>query len=274
VGYAGRKDRIALATQWFSVPNLAPETALAFELEGLRVLEAIPHPHKLRTGQLRGNRFALVVRGLDAEVAEQAGKRLADVADRGFPNSYGEQRFGRDGANAARGAEMLASGRVRGDRREARFIVSALQAAVFNHVLQHRGLPLDVLELGDVAVRHESGGLFEVEDLEAERPRAEAFEISATGPIFGTKMRRAGGAPGARETASLRAFGIDLDALHPPRGIRLQGSRRPLRVQPQEARARVVADALELAFVLPAGSYATVLVEHLLGAPTPGEITV
>jgi tRNA pseudouridine13 synthase len=265
VGFAGRKDRIAVATQWFSVPELEPKAALDFEVEGLRVLEAVRHPHKLRTGQLRGNRFALVVRGVEPEAAEQAARRLVEATERGFPNSYGEQRFGRDGANAARGAEMLSSGQVRGDRREARFIVSALQAAVFNHVLAHRPLPLDELERGDVAVRHESGGLFEVEDVEAESPRAAAFEISATGPIFGTKMRRASGAPGERESESLRAFGLDLDALHPPRGIRLQGTRRPLRVQPQEARAQAKQDALELAFVLPAGSYATVLVEHLLG---------
>lgn len=272
VGFAGRKDRIALTTQWFSVPDLAPEDALAFEAEGLRVLEAVRHGHKLRTGQLAGNRFELVVRGLDAASAERGAAALALAEREGFPNRFGEQRFGRDHDNAARGAEMLSSGRVRGDRREARFLVSALQAAVFNDVLASRGLGLGELERGDVAVRHESGGLFEVEDLEAERLRAEAFEISATGPIFGTKARRPSGAPAERETASLCAFGIDLDALRPPRGIRLQGSRRALRGKPAEVRARATPDALELGFVLPPGSYATVLVDHLVcGGEGPPE---
>ena len=31
VGYAGRKDRVAIARQWFSVPGLDPERALALE---------------------------------------------------------------------------------------------------------------------------------------------------------------------------------------------------------------------------------------------------
>jgi tRNA pseudouridine13 synthase len=62
VGYAGRKDRVAVTTQWFSVPGLAPEAALALELHGARVIEAHRHPHKLRTGQLRGNRFEIVAR--------------------------------------------------------------------------------------------------------------------------------------------------------------------------------------------------------------------
>ncbi|MCS5637330.1 MAG: tRNA pseudouridine(13) synthase TruD, partial [Myxococcota bacterium] len=47
VGYAGRKDRVALTTQWMSVPGFDPEKALALELEGVRILEAIPHAHKL-----------------------------------------------------------------------------------------------------------------------------------------------------------------------------------------------------------------------------------
>ena len=62
VGYVGRKDRVALATQTFSVPGLAPESALALELPGVRVLSALPHRHKLRVGQLAANRFEIRVR--------------------------------------------------------------------------------------------------------------------------------------------------------------------------------------------------------------------
>ena len=35
VGYAGRKDRIAIATQWLSVPRLAPAAALEAALATL-----------------------------------------------------------------------------------------------------------------------------------------------------------------------------------------------------------------------------------------------
>ncbi len=151
VGYAGRKDRFAVAIQWLSVPGLAPESAMQLSLPGTTVLAAVRHSHKLRTGQLAGNRF-------------------------------GGQRFGRDGDNAKQGRRvLLGEQRVR-DRRHARFLASAYQALVFNAVLAARSGELDRVETGDVAVVHASGGLFLVDDVVAEQPRADRFEISATGP--------------------------------------------------------------------------------------------
>jgi tRNA pseudouridine13 synthase len=270
VGYAGRKDRRAVARQWLSVPGLEPARALALDLPGARVLEATPHPHKLRTGHLRGNAFALTLRGVAPETLARAEARLHGFAARGFPNRFGMQRFGRDGENAARGAALLA-GRLRErDRRAARFLVSALQAAVFNEALARRVLPLDALEVGDVAVVHASGGLFEVEDLAREAPRAAAFEISATGPIFGARARMPAGAPLERERAALLAFGIDADAApRPPRGLRLDGARRALRARPEAASLESTTAPAVLRVTLPPGSYATVLVDELLDDSQP-----
>jgi len=266
VGYAGRKDRVAVTTQWFSVPGLDPGRAIALELPGARVLEASPHPHKLRTGHLRGNRFEIVARGVDEATARVAQERLHELARRGFPNRYGPQRYGRSGDNAERARELLAGGRVRVARRDARFLLSALQAQVFDAVLAARSAPLDALEPGDLAMRHDSGGLFLVEDLEREAPRAAAFEISATGPIFGTRMPEPAGAVLAREREVLAAQGIDPAALRLPAGVRLRGARRPLRARPGDAELDYDAGALRLRFSLPAGSYASVLVAELLGA--------
>ncbi len=269
VGCAGRKDRRAVARQWFSVPELAPERALGLRLSGVRVLQARRHPHKLRTGQLRGNRFVLRVREVDAAQAVRARERAESLRRQGLPNRFGAQRFGRDGRNAERGRDLLAGrARVR-DRREGRFLLSALQAAVFDEVLARRPLALDRLETGDVAVVHASGGLFRVEDATREQPRATAFEISATGPIFGTGSRDPvpGGAVAGREDAALRALGLEATALTPPRGIRLRGARRPLRVCPCDLEFEVAEDVLLLRFTLPPGSYATVLVEELFGGP-------
>jgi tRNA pseudouridine13 synthase len=266
VGYAGRKDRAALTRQHFSVPGLDCERALALSLPGVRVLRAARHPHKLRTGQLAGNRFELRVRGLseaETRAAQQASQVLARV---GLPNRYGEQRFGREGDNAEQGRRLLAGGRVRGDRRDARFLLSALQAAVFNEVLRARPLPLDRVEVGDLARRTDSGGLFLVEDADVENERAARLEISATGPLFGTRMEQPGPAVRARERAAMQACGLDPDAIQPPRGVRLRGGRRPLRVPVGDLRFDVEADALRIRCELPAGSFATVLLEELLGS--------
>jgi tRNA pseudouridine13 synthase len=269
IGYAGRKDRWAVTRQWMSVPRVAPEAARLLAGESWRVLDAARHRHKLRTGDLSGNRFRVRVRGLTGVGAANAASRLAEIVRIGLPNRFGRQRFGRDGDNADGGAAILRGERVRADRRQARFLVSALQADLFNAALERRPAPPWRLLDGDVAVLHRSGGLFLVEDSSAEAPRAEAFEISPTGPIYGGKMRPAAGVVGELEEALWRER--DLPSwrdLRPPRGLRVDGTRRPLRVPVGAASAAAAADgALELRFELPAGSYATVLVEELF----PGE---
>jgi len=273
VGYAGRKDRHAVTRQWLSVPGLDPEQALALELPGVRVLEAVRHPHKLRTGQLRGNAFAIAVREVDAAAAARAEARLAELVRLGLPNRFGSQRFGREGDNAARGRAVLTGTLRPRDRRAARFLVSALQAEVFNEALARRSAPLDTVEAGDVAQVVASGGLFLVEDLAREAPRAARFEISATGPIFGTGARspEPAGAPAARERAALAAFGVDEELLRrTPPGLRVRGARRALRAPVADAACEHAGGVLRLRFALPAGSYATVLLEELVGACDEG----
>jgi len=277
VGYAGRKDRDAVACQWFSVPRLPPERALAVELEGLRVLEAVRHQHKLRTGQLAGNRFEIVVRETDADAAAHSLKVLSRLEREGMPNRFGPQRFGRQGENARRGLRVLRGEYAGIDRREARFLISALQAAAFNEALRLRGVRLSSVERGEIAVVHASGGLFKVEDPEREQPRADAFEISATGPIFGRRTLDPEGPSLERERAALAAVGVDPDTpLRPPRGIELRGARRALRVRLDDVALEPLPGALRLRFRLPAGSFASVLIEELFGAatawgPIPGD---
>lgn len=265
VGWAGRKDRVACTRQWFSVPGLDLARLARIDWpEGVVVLDAVPHGRKLRTGVLRGNRFRIVLRGVTRAQRLAAAARLAEIVRRGMPNAFGAQRFGRRGDNAERGRAVLAAGRVRGDRRAARFWVSALQSAVFNAVLARRAR-VDRLLDGDVAVVHRTGGLFQGIDAAVEQSRARRFEISPTGPIFGTKTLRATGPAGAIEAAVLADFDLPpMTHFTPPRGLRLYGARRSLRVRPTEIGWTTVGDdGLRLDFALPAGSYATVLLETL-----------
>jgi tRNA pseudouridine13 synthase len=112
IGIAGMKDRRAVTRQWMSLPPpVTPEQALAAALPDLRVLDAQRHPHKLRTGHVRANRFALRVRGVDPDAGARARAILDALAQPpGAPNWYGEQRFGRDGDNAARGRALVTEG--------------------------------------------------------------------------------------------------------------------------------------------------------------------
>jgi len=269
VGYAGRKDRHAVTRQWFSLEGVDPEQALDFELQGAKVLEAHRHGHKLKTGHLRGNRFDITLRREGESEIELIQQRAVELVRRGMPNRYGEQRFGRAGDNAMQARKLLEGGPPPRDRRAARFLISAFQSEVFNAVLDERGDAYDRVELGDLARVEESGGLFWVDDLAREGPRAEAFEISATGPIFGRKMRSPVGEVARLEREVFDRFGLpsELAKLALPPGIRARGSRRPFRVRPEALEVTPLDEGggLRVQCGLPPGAYVTVLLELLVG---------
>src|SRR5258705_5352514 len=104
VGYAGRKDRIAIARQWVSV-QLGDEAGLArLTAPGgggrLEVLEVSRHRNKLRLGHLPGNRFRLGLEGADEPgVADTLRAALARLSLHRVANRLGEQRFRAGGAD-------------------------------------------------------------------------------------------------------------------------------------------------------------------------------
>jgi tRNA pseudouridine13 synthase len=102
VGYAGRKDRTAVARQWFSV-RLADEKSLA-QLGAppgarLEVLSVSRHRNKLRLGHLQGNRFRLGLGGVGAGERTALAESLEGLARTGIENRFGAQRFGAGGIN-------------------------------------------------------------------------------------------------------------------------------------------------------------------------------
>jgi tRNA pseudouridine13 synthase len=70
VGYAGRKDRRAVATQWFScwLPGRQDPEWQNFRAEGVEILATSRHLRKLKRGNLVSNAFRIIVR----DVPEQA----------------------------------------------------------------------------------------------------------------------------------------------------------------------------------------------------------
>src|ERR1700684_375937 len=73
VGIAAMKDRHAVTRQWLSLPPpVQPDAVRALALDNITILEVVRHPHKLRTGHVRGNRFVLRVRGVGSDAAGRA----------------------------------------------------------------------------------------------------------------------------------------------------------------------------------------------------------
>ena len=272
-GWAGLKDRNAVTRQWISLAGTTPDAVKQAEVEGVEVLEAASHPQKLRTGHLKANRFVLRLRGVPTPRLDEVRQVLSAVEVQGLPNYYGEQRFGRDGDNAERGLRW-----VRGETRAPRpgfqrkLQMSAVQSELFNRCVAERvkTSTLGKVYAGDVLKKHESGGVFISDDPAADQPRADAWELSPTGPMFGVKMRWPGGEARAREEALLAA--ADLTPAHFAKWKRVApGTRRFVRVPVGEIGLSVIDHTVTLDFTLPAGSYATILVREILkrDAPAP-----
>ena len=270
-GWAGLKDKHAVTRQWVSLFGTTADAVRAVAVDDVRVLEAAHHGHKLRTGHLRGNRFSIRIREFDPSQIDEARRALKELQAHGLPNFYGEQRFGREGDNAERAARWI-----RGEtpapkspfRRKLE--LSALQSELFNRAVASRvqTSTLGKVSRGEVVKKHDTGGLFVVDDVADAQARADDWMLSATGPMFGPKMRWPEGEPLEHERQLLRDAELTLE--HFARWKRVApGSRRLVRIPLAELACSVSDRTLRIDFALPAGSYATILTRELLKGDAP-----
>lgn len=106
-GYAGMKDRQAVARQWLSIEHVDPAIVARLEIPNLKVLSVSRHGNKIRLGHLRGNRFEIRIRGLASDHLSDARAILDILARRGLPNYFGPQRFGVRGTGHLLGLALL-----------------------------------------------------------------------------------------------------------------------------------------------------------------------
>ncbi len=262
IGHAGMKDRQAVTRQWISVPAKAEPRLSSWSDDAAKVLEAKRHQNKLKPGHLKGNRFRIRLR--EASHPENAAPIVRRLEERGVPNFFGEQRFGRRGDNWALGKRLLLGERMRVSRFQRKLYLSALQSELFNRGLSARleeGTFDRALE-GDVLKKTDSGGEFVCESPEVEQPRLDRFELSVAGPLFGPRMTPSRGAVAERERALLESVGLTPEAFE--RSDETQGARRPYRVRLEGAQVATEGSDVVLSFALPAGSYATVVLAQVM----------
>ena len=262
VGYAGLKDRRALAIQWFSVPR--PRTAPDWQHTrgaGFEVLEAHPHTRKLPRGALAGNRFAVRIRapsGEGAQLAALLAAPLAQVTRCGVPNYYGPQRFGRDGANLVAATTHAVA--------ERGFQLSAARSVLFNALLAERVADgsWERLLAGDVANLDGRGSVFAVDELDPGlEARCQRLEIHPTGALWGAGLPQSSQAVRELEAAVAQRF-AEQAALCVAAGMRQE--RRSLRLAVRELTCEPEAAAVLLRFRLPRGSFATAVLRELVEA--------
>jgi len=151
-----------------------------------------------------------------------------------------------------------------------RLMVSALQSFLFNRVLERRLTKMDVVMPGDFCFKHENGASFlvgpTIEEAQKEQPRADAHEISPTGPLYGSRMSNAEALAGQMEAEVLHEFKLTPENFAGSMGA--PGGRRPLRFFAENLRIEPGSDEngmfMEFEFMLPSGSYATVLLGEVM----------
>lgn len=291
VGYAGLKDRRAVAIQWLTVPKskLPLEAWPQVHHPEFDVLEAHAHSRKLPRGALAGNRFMIRIR--DITVDDQAfNSRVAEISRHGVPNYFGPQRFGHNGSNLTRIADGLQTLRAP----ERGFVLSAARSLIFNAVLAERVRDgsWNRLEPGDIANLDGRGSIFPVEGIAIAAPN------EATGPVSGDPAPS--DSPDAASNAAIdptlveRAAQLDLHPTGPMWGrgapatqhrVAELESRVAAQLQPacdlttaagmdQERRALRLAvrdftwvrepDAILVSFRLTRGSFATTVLRELI----------
>lgn len=121
MGFAGMKDKKARTRQWICIANMDSESQME-EVKALNIyktdfLKVARGRKKLRMGQLKGNKFRILIKDLDdpEKSAEIANDVLSKLEVTGVPNYFGWQRFGKPRTNTHLVGEAL----VRNDLKEA-----------------------------------------------------------------------------------------------------------------------------------------------------------
>ena len=267
VGYAGLKDRNAVTTQHFTVqlPGQAAPDWSQLQDDSLQILHAERHHRKIRRGSLRGNAFVIRVAQVRGD-RQQAEQRLQRIAAAGVPNYFGSQRFGRDGSNLPRVADLFAGRGRRPGREQRGLLLSAARAQLFNLVLAERVAAgvWDSTLAGDVMTLAGSQRqfLFDADD-PTTLDRMVRLDVHTTGPLCGRSSRSLQVAAEAREIedrvlsdwtewiTGLARFGLDAD-------------RRALRLAVDGLRWQWDDDGLQPAFGLTAGAYATSVLREVV----------
>ncbi len=264
VGYAGLKDRHAVAIQWFSVPAAGKDADFwnGVRTPEFKVLEARANLRKLRRGALSANRFRIRLRQVTWS-RDALDSKLAALRAHGVPNYFGAQRFGREGYNLDRVAAWVLSGAAPRGRAERSFALSAARSLVFNAVLARRVEAGDWSQLapGDLASLEGSASHFPVNAVDEElRRRLGLFDIHPSGPLWGRGDPASQGQALRHELDIGRELSAVTDLLA---GEGLTQERRSLRCAVRDLAVEHDCGTLTLGFSLGRGQFATSVLREI-----------
>ena len=266
VTYAGRKDKYALTRQWYGLhaPGQADFDFDGFAVPGVRILNQTRHNKKLKTGQLKGNRFTVTLRNVTEMSALTT--RLAMIETNGLPNYFGEQRFGSvrltengerlEGGNLALATKMIAGETIR-NRNKRSMALSALRSHLFNSQLSERiaqGV-FDTVLPGDALILKGSNSFFINDgDDNTVQQRYIDKDLSPSAAMWGAGTPPSKAAALELETRVASAFAPVADFLAQ---AGLKQERRSIKIWLENLEWEQQGDTLTLCFSLPSGCFAT-----------------
>ncbi len=284
IGYTGLKDKNATTIQRISLPRKYEKMLKNITTDRIEILSTTQNHLPLKVGQLKGNRFEIILTQITPEDARRFVKAAEKMSQEGFPNYYGYQRFGEDGKSWQQGREIAHSGkRLKGAKEK--LLVSAYQSYLFNRWLSQRvNLSQVVIEnspkkaaeilqypapliqelvkqpqffklfIGDALMQYPYGKQSYCKDMYHTALRFQKKEISPTGLLAGDKVSRAEADAGYLEQPH------DDEEL-----VSLRGDRRFAWIWPEAFSNDYSQDTkrLTVRFSLPKGAYATAFLEEI-----------
>ncbi|RXJ84461.1 tRNA pseudouridine(13) synthase TruD [Arcobacter cloacae] len=258
IGYAGLKDKRATTTQYISIPKKYSKEIKLFRNKKIEILETFLHNEKLNIGDLEGNRFKINLHNVEIPDVNHIQKIIKIISKNGIPNYFGYQRFGKEVVENFEKAKAVVYGEeIVKDKKLSKMLISAYQSSFFNAWLVER-LAISKEEFalldGDIFLDLEKNKIF--------TPKAitqnilndfKAQKITPTGLLPGRKVFKAMGEA------------LKIESKYDDVYIQEKGYRREAIVYPKNITCKYDAskNICTLDFILPKGSYATVLVEYL-----------
>lgn len=251
IGHAGKKDKVSVSTQYFSLDlgrnsNLL-ETKEKIEAytKDLTVLEITKHENKLKNGHLLGNNFQVILRDLTNPNKADIEKIIGRINTYGLPNFYGPQRFSTQ--NVEKGIGLLKGTYKERVHFKKKLFLSSVQSFLFNEWLK---------KLLEQLGKSKDLGPFEGTPTK----KVDGRDI-LMGPMFGPKMSQGSEKSQHFENSLLQSVELTMDHF---KDQKLPGTRREAVIFPEELTYTLDQSNLILSFFLPKGSYATVLVREFM----------
>lgn len=258
IGYAGLKDKRATTIQYITIPKKYSKEIKNYKNKKIEILDSTLHNQKLNIGDLKGNRFRINLYDVPLEDLNHIQKIIKLISKKGMPNYFGYQRFGKDSQeNLQKAKELIYDDKTFKDRKVAKMLISAYQSSFFNSWLVERlNLQKEDFKLldGDIFYDIQRDKLFTPKNIT--QKVLDDFTnktITPTGLLPGRKVFKA-----TQEA-------LKIESKHDDNYIQEKGYRREAIVFPKDINCSYNAKEkkVTLDFILPKGSYATVLIEYL-----------